>query len=48
MHSNVLNVRTYRAADCDTDHYLEQHCVEVSNRFAALEDSDAEVEINSA
>jgi hypothetical protein len=26
----------------------EQCCVEVSNRFAALEDLDAEVEINSA
>jgi hypothetical protein len=26
----------------------EQVCVEVSNRFAALEDLDAEVEINSA
>jgi hypothetical protein len=25
----------------------EQYCVEVSNRFAALEDLDAEVEINS-
>jgi hypothetical protein len=26
----------------------EQFCVEVSNRFAALENLDAEVEINSA
>jgi hypothetical protein len=26
----------------------EQFCFEVSNRFAALEDFDAEVEINSA
>jgi hypothetical protein len=26
----------------------EQYCVEVSNRFAALEDLDAEVDINSA
>jgi hypothetical protein len=26
----------------------EQYCVEVSNRFAALEDLDTEVEINSA
>jgi hypothetical protein len=82
-HSNVLDVRLYRAADCDTDHYLvvakvrerlavnkqrsyrfhmerfnlkklnevkgkEKYCVEVSNRFAAWEDVDAEVEINSA
>jgi hypothetical protein len=82
-HSNVLDVRSFGAADCDTDHYLvvvkvrerlavnkqrsqrfhmerfnlkklnevkgnEQYRVEVSNRFAALEDLDAEVEINSA
>jgi hypothetical protein len=82
-HSNVLDVRSLRAADCDRDHYLvvakvgerlavnkqrsrrfhmersnlkklneaegkEQFRVEVSNRFAALEDLDAEVEINSA
>jgi hypothetical protein len=26
----------------------EQYCVEVSNRFAALENLDAEVDINSA
>jgi hypothetical protein len=26
----------------------EKYCVEVSNRFAALEDLDAEVDINSA
>jgi uncharacterized protein YaaR (DUF327 family) len=82
-HSNVLDVRSFRAADCDSDHYLvvakvrerlavnkqrshrfdmerfnlkklndvegkEQFRVEVSNRFAALEDLDAKVEINSA
>jgi hypothetical protein len=82
-HSNVLDVRSFREADCDTDHYLvvakvrerlvvnkqrshrfhmerfnlkklnevqgkEKYRTEVSNRFAALEDLDAEVEINSA
>jgi hypothetical protein len=83
MHSNVLDVRSFRAVDCDSGHYLvmakpteklavnkershiinmerfnlkklnetegkEQFRVEVSNRFAALEDLDTEVEINSA
>jgi hypothetical protein len=92
-HSNVLDVRSFRAVVCDSDHCLmvakvmerlavnpkvterlavnkqrsqifhmemfilkkvnevrgkEQFRVEVSNRFAALEDSDADVEINSA
>jgi hypothetical protein len=82
-HLSVLDVRTFRAADCDTDYYLvaekvrerlavstlrsyrfnmdrfnlkklnqvegkEQFRVGVSNRFAALEDLDAEVEIDSA
>jgi hypothetical protein len=82
-HPNVLDVRSFRAADCDTGHYLvvekfrkrlavnkqrshrfhmerfnlkklnkieakEQFRVDVSNRFAALEDLDAEVEINSS
>jgi hypothetical protein len=77
-HSNVHDVQSFRAADCDSDHYLvvgnfreriavnkqrshrfhterfnlkklnyvegkEQFRVEVSNRFAALEDLDAEV-----
>jgi hypothetical protein len=82
-HSSVLDVQSFRAVDCDTDHYLlvakvvgrlavneqksqrfhmerfnhkkfsevegkEKYHIEVSNRFAALEDLDAEVEINSA
>jgi hypothetical protein len=82
-HWNVLDVQSFRAADCDSEHYLvvanvrerlavnkqssqrfdmerfnlkklndvegkEQFHVEVSNRFVALEDLDAEVEINSA
>jgi hypothetical protein len=82
-HSNVLDVRSFRAADCDSDHcqvvakvweklavnkqrshrfhmerfnlkklndveLKEQFRVEISNRFPALEDFDAEVEINSA
>jgi hypothetical protein len=81
-HSNVPDVQLFRAADCDTDHYLmmanlrerlavnkqrsqrlrmerfnlkklnevegkDQFRVEVSNRFAALEDLDAELEVNS-
>jgi iron only hydrogenase large subunit-like protein len=82
-HSNVLEVLSFRAADCDSDHYpvvakdrerlavnkqrsqilnmerfnlkklnyvegKEQFRVEVSNRFAALEDFYTKVEINSA
>jgi hypothetical protein len=81
-HSNVLDVRSFRTADCDSDHYLvanirerlagnkqrsqrfhmerfnlkklnevqakEKYRVEFSNRFAALEDLDTEVEIYSA
>jgi hypothetical protein len=82
-HSSVLDVRSFRAANCDTDHYLvvakdwerlavskqrsqrfhierfnlkklnevaakEKYQVEVSNRFAALKDLGAELDINGA
>jgi hypothetical protein len=82
INSNVLDVGSFRTADCDSDHNLvaakvrerlavnkqrsqryhmerfnlknlnevegkEQFRVEVSNRFAALEHLDTEVEINS-
>jgi hypothetical protein len=82
-HSNVLDIQSFRAADCDSDHYIvvekvrkrlavhkqrsqrfdterfnlkklndvegeEQFRVEISIWFAALEDLDTEVEINSA
>jgi hypothetical protein len=38
-HSSVFDVRSFRAADCDVDHYLV---------VAALEDLNAEVEMNRA
>jgi hypothetical protein len=82
-HSSVLDVRSFRGADCNTDHYLvvaevrerlavskramqkfdmekfnlkkldeveskEQYQVEISNRFAALEKLDNDVDINRA
>jgi hypothetical protein len=81
--SSLLDVRSFRAADCDTHHYLvvakfrerqvvckqtthrvhmerfnlkklnrvkgeEQYCVEISNKFVALENLDAEMDINGA
>ncbi|PNF35986.1 hypothetical protein B7P43_G02286 [Cryptotermes secundus] len=68
-HSSLLDVQSFKAADCDTDHYLvvakvrvhmerfnikklnevdskEQYHVEISNRFAALENLDTEVDVN--
>jgi hypothetical protein len=80
-HSSILDVRLFRAADCDTDHYLmvakfrerlalskqreqsihmerfnlkqlnkvedkEQYRVEISNRFAGLENLDSEVDVH--
>jgi hypothetical protein len=81
--SSILDVRSFRAADCDTDHYLvvamvrerlavgkqttlrvhmerfnlkklsevedqERYRIELSNRFAALENLDTEVDVNRA
>jgi hypothetical protein len=81
--SSILDLRSFRAADCDTNHYLvvakvrerltvsnrtthrfhmerfnlmklnevdgkEQYRVEISNRFATLENLDAEVDVNKA
>jgi hypothetical protein len=82
-HSNILDVRSFRGADCDTDHYLvvtklrerisvrkrtrqnfhlekfdlkklddvevkEKYQVEISNKFAALENLDESFDINNA
>jgi hypothetical protein len=79
-HSSILDVRPFRAPDCDTDHYLvvakirkrlavskqkphtvnmerfnlkklndirgkEQHRVAISNKLAALENLDTDVDI---
>ncbi|PNF32123.1 hypothetical protein B7P43_G02834 [Cryptotermes secundus] len=82
-HSSILDVPSFRASDCDTDHCLvvakvgerlavskqtkhrvhmerfnlkklnevhskEQYRVEISNRFAALENLNTEVDVNKA
>jgi hypothetical protein len=52
-HSNVLDVQSFRVADCDTDHYLvvakvRERLAVNKQRSTALENVDAEVEINSA
>jgi hypothetical protein len=43
FHMERFNLKKLNEAECK-----ENYCSEVSNRFAALEDLDAEVEINSA
>jgi hypothetical protein len=43
FHNKTVHLKKLNKVDCK-----EKYCVEVSNRFAALEDLNAEVEINSA
>jgi hypothetical protein len=43
FHMERFNLKKLNETGCK-----EQYCVEVSNRFAAMEDLDTEVDINSA
>jgi hypothetical protein len=67
-YSNILDVRPFREANCDTDHYLvvakvwerfnlrklndlqvrKQYQIQISNRFAALENLSDSEDINRA
>jgi len=82
-HSSILDVRSFRRADCDTDHYLvianvreriavgkqaaqrfdrqrfnlrelnepevrEQYQIEITNKFAALENANGYEDVNRA
>jgi hypothetical protein len=46
--SNRFHMERFNLRKLNDVEGKEQFCVEVSNRFAALEDLDTEVEINSA
>jgi hypothetical protein len=46
--SQRFNMERFNLKKLNDVECKEQFCVEVSNRFAALEDLDAEVKINSA
>jgi hypothetical protein len=53
QHSNILDVQSFRGVDCDTEklndvEIKEKNQVEISNRFAALENLDESLVINSA